>query len=79
MEGIPKALPALLYAHKVLSKAERIGAPIPAPVDPGGELGAVLLALVAHARAHGLDAEAALRAATDHLRASAMVAERGPV
>ena len=77
MEGIPKALPSLLYAHKVLSKAERIGAAVPVPadpatVDPDGELGAVLLALVAHARAHGIDAEAALRSATDRLRDDAI-------
>jgi tetrapyrrole methylase family protein / MazG family protein len=79
MDGIPKALPGLLYAHKVLSKAERIGAPLPGPVDPDGDLGTVLLGLVAHARAHGLDAEAAVRAATERLRASAMAheAERG--
>jgi len=76
MEGIPKALPGLLYAHKVLSKADRIGAPTPEPVDPEGELGAVLLGLVAHARAQGIDAEAALRAATDRLRAEAMDFER---
>ena len=72
MDGIPKALPSLLYAHKVLSKAERIGAETPAPVDPEGELGAALLGLVAHARATGIDAEAALRAATDRFRDVAM-------
>lgn len=76
MEGIPRALPGLLYAHKVLSKAERIGAPTPEPVDPEGELGAALLGLVAHARARGIDAEAALRAATGRLRAEAMAFER---
>ncbi|HEU5084685.1 MAG TPA: MazG family protein [Acidimicrobiales bacterium] len=77
MEGIPKALPGLLYAHKVLSKAERVGAELPAPVDPEGELGSVLLGLVAHARAAGIDAEAALRAATDRLRDAAMAHEAG--
>jgi len=75
MEGIPKALPGLLYAHKVLSKAERIGAPTPEPLDPEGELGTVLLGLVAHARSAGIDAEAALRAATDRLRGQAMAFE----
>lgn len=77
MDGIPKALPGLLYAHKVLSKAARIGAPIPEPADPQGELGAVLLGLVAHARAEGIDAEAALRAATERVRAAAMELEAG--
>jgi len=84
MEGIPKALPALLYAHKVLSKAERVGAAVPRPadpvaIDPDGELGSALLALVAHARARGIDAEAALRAATDRLRDAAVRHETGPV
>lgn len=71
MDGIPSALPGLLYAHKILSKAERIGAPVPEPVDPDGELGAVLLGLVANARRNGIDAEAALRAAADRVRAVA--------
>jgi tetrapyrrole methylase family protein / MazG family protein len=77
MEGIPKALPALLYAHKVLSKAERVGADLPpavdpAAVDPEGELGSALLALVVHARREGIDSEAALRRATDRVRDEAM-------
>ncbi len=77
LDGIPKALPSLLYAHKVLSKAERIGSPVPDPadpalVDPEGELGSALLALVAHARREGIDAESALRRATDRLRDAAM-------
>lgn len=68
MDGIPSGLPGLLYAHKILSKAERIGAPVPAPVDPEGELGSALLGLVAHARRNDLDAEAALRSAADRVR-----------
>lgn len=77
MDGIPVGLPSLLYAHKVLSKAERIGAPTPAPVEPAGELGGVLLGLVAHARETGVDAEAALRAAADGVRRRAREAEHG--
>lgn len=80
MDGIPAALPALLYAHKVISKADRIGAATPPPiapaaVDPAGELGSALLGLVAHAREHGLDAESALRSATDRLREQARAHE----
>ncbi len=75
MDGIPSTLPGLLYAHKVLSKAERIGAPTPPPVDPDGELGAAILALVAHARTAGIDAEAAVRSAADRVRDSARVHE----
>lgn len=72
MEGIPKSLPSLLYAHKVLSKAERVGVDLPAGVDPDGELGSALLGLVVHARRSGIDPEAALRRATDRLRDEAM-------
>lgn len=67
MDGIPSALPALLHAHKVLSKVERLGLEGPEPLDPAGELGAALLALVAHARATGLDAETELRRAATSL------------
>lgn len=75
MDGIPPGLPALAYAHKVLSKADRIGAETPAPVVPDGDLGDVLLGLVAHARAGGIDAEAALRSAVSRLRSTAMATE----
>lgn len=54
LEGIPATLPALAYADKVLG---RLG-----DTDIGGDdLGAQLLALVAEARAAGLDAEETLR------------------
>ena len=75
MDGIPSSLPALINAHKVLSKAERLGVPGPTPLAPDGDLGEVLLALVAHARAAGIDAEAALRRATAALRDEAMAQE----
>ncbi|WP_436793163.1 MazG nucleotide pyrophosphohydrolase domain-containing protein [Actinospongicola halichondriae] len=67
MDGIPVGLPGLLYAHKVLSKADRAGVEIPMPTDPAGELGSVLLGLVAHARANDIDAESAIRAAADRV------------
>ena len=54
-DGIPASLPALAYADKVL---KRLGDP--APVS-GDDLGTRLLALVAEARAAGVDAEEALR------------------
>ncbi|MDZ7675059.1 MAG: MazG nucleotide pyrophosphohydrolase domain-containing protein [Acidimicrobiales bacterium] len=76
MDGIPSTLPGLLYASKVLSKAGRVGVPGPDPADPGGELGAALLAIVAHARAEGLDAEAELRRAADELAREAQAVER---
>lgn len=60
IEGIPEALPALLYAGKVLARSQ-------APLDTGEDLGDRLLALVAEARAAGIDADLALkRAARRH-------------
>jgi XTP/dITP diphosphohydrolase len=58
-EGLPPGLPALLLADKVLDRAERAGAPVDVPES--GELGDRLLALVAEARAVGVDPEHALR------------------
>jgi len=75
-EGIPKALPALLYASKVLRKAETLGV-TPADVEPDGDVGDALLALVAAARAADVDPEEALRRAADRVRAVAQAAERG--
>ena len=58
VEGLPPGLPARLYADKVLDRLERAGS----PVEPAGEaLGDRLLALVAEARAAGVDPEQELR------------------
>jgi tetrapyrrole methylase family protein/MazG family protein len=72
-DGIPSSLPSLLYAHKVLRKAQSIGIDIalPDPLPAPGELGDALLALVAAARALDVDPEAALRVAATRLRARA--------
>lgn len=59
-DGIPSALPALLYADKVLERRERAGRPI-TPEPGSADLGERLLALVAEARATGVDPEQALR------------------
>ncbi|MBA2954198.1 hypothetical protein GON03_07685 [Nocardioides sp. MAH-18] len=57
-DGLPDTLPALLYADKVLDRLHRAGT----PADPDGtDLGDRLLALVAEARADGVDPEQALR------------------
>ncbi len=58
-EGIPRELPALTRAAKVLDRLERAGIAVP-PADPD-DLGDRLLALVAEARAAGEDPEQALR------------------
>jgi tetrapyrrole methylase family protein/MazG family protein len=73
-DGIPTALPSLLYADKVLRKAGDLGVAVePAAVD--GDVGEVLLALVAASRAAGVDPEVALRRAADRLRAAAAAKE----
>jgi XTP/dITP diphosphohydrolase len=59
-DGIPAALPALLYADKVLDRLERAGTPVPPP-DPDAGIGDALLAVVDQARAEGVDPEQALR------------------
>ena len=69
-EGLPPGLPALLYADKVLDRLGRAGTPPELPVgDEGddGDLGDRLLALVAQARAAGVDPEQALRDAVRRL------------
>ncbi len=64
--GLPPGLPALLYADKVLDRLAR--ADRPAAPDAGSpDLGERLLALVAEARADGVDPEQALRDAVRRL------------
>jgi XTP/dITP diphosphohydrolase len=59
VEGIPDALPALLYADKVLDRRTRAGSTEPELDD--ADLGDRLLALVMEARTSGIDPEQALR------------------
>ncbi len=60
LDGVPPTMGALARAQKILGRASRAGL----EVDSAGDgLGDRLLALVAEARAEGLDAEAELRAA----------------
>ena len=76
VEGIPESLPSLLYTHKLFSKAASVGldpgaadealARIERAVrllraDPRADLGPLLAAVVALARASGVDAESTLR------------------
>lgn len=58
--GIPAALPALLYADKLLDRLERAGRPVAVDAS-GSEIGERLLAVVADARVAGIDPEQALR------------------
>ena len=82
LDGIPQAMPALALASKVMGKAEKIGLIDPQdpdnaaiPVQSEAELGGLLLAIVAAARANGLDAERALREATRELQVEIRAAE----
>jgi XTP/dITP diphosphohydrolase len=66
LDGIPKALPSLMLADKIIGKAQGLG--VLSEHEPGGieigdedQLGALLLALVLAAKSKGLDAERALR------------------
>ena len=65
MDGIPAALPALLYAAKVQKKAIAIGLSAPAPVDHDAAseeaIGDLLFSVVALAQSLDIDAESALR------------------
>ncbi len=60
LHGIPASLPSLVAAEKVVARWERSGrGPLPSTGDDG--IGHELLALVARARAEGLDADTELR------------------
>ena len=66
LDGIPQSMPSLGLADKLLGKAGKLGLVDVAqqgaiPVDDEEELGGLLLAIVASAKANGLDAERALR------------------
>ncbi len=66
LDGVPLAQPALALADKLLSRAEKAPLVVPVPqadVPADADLGELLFATVAAARARGLDAEAELRAA----------------
>lgn len=72
MDGVPKEMPALARANKVIGKAEKAGIlnPLSQPAVPMSseeDLGRLLLAVVASARALKLDPERALRQATRSL------------
>jgi XTP/dITP diphosphohydrolase len=84
LEGVPETLPALAYAQKLLKRASRTAMPDGAaqPADAEAAFGEQLLAVVAAARAAGIDAEAALRRAAKRVRdrlarAEGLAASRG--
>ncbi|MDQ3325632.1 MAG: MazG family protein [Actinomycetota bacterium] len=74
LDGIPAALPALARADKMLGRVARSGLDVAVPADDDS-YGARLLALVAEARAAGVDPEAALRRTTSALADRIVAAE----
>jgi len=79
LEGIPLAMPSLALADKVLGRAASVGVrpeTTAVMVDDEEQLGEQLLAMVAAARAGGLDAERALRGAVRRVRERVEDAER---
>ena len=71
MDGLTDALPSLLWAHKVLRKADSTGHPWSPGSDPSfdaDDLGDQLLALVSVARSRDVDPETALRTSASRLR-----------
>ncbi|MBA4247962.1 MAG: nucleoside triphosphate pyrophosphohydrolase [Microbacterium sp.] len=79
LDGVAAGLPALQRADKLLGKAEGLGVAVPTPGDEPvadeAALGQQLLALVAQARAAGLDTERAMRGALRGLEQSIRDAE----
>jgi XTP/dITP diphosphohydrolase len=72
-EGLPKGLPALALVDKVIGKLDESPTPSKLVTEKTTEddLGDLLVAIVAAARANGLDAEAAARSAVRRLIAAA--------
>ncbi len=71
LDGIPKAMPALALANKVLGKADKLGLlddeSGPLAIDSEEQLGTLLLTIVTIARVAGFDSERALRTAVRDL------------
>ena len=68
LDGVPFGQPALALAAQLQRRAQRAGVPVdlaagPGTADDGAGIGAELFALVARARAEGLDPELELRSA----------------
>ena len=83
LDGIPPGMPALALAEKVIGRAEKLGVLEPdsvavVPLGDESELGGLLLAIVASAKAQGLDAERALRATVRGLQDEIREAEALP-
>lgn len=82
LDGIPQGMPALALADKLLGRAHKVGLVDKAQsgainVTEEDELGPLLLAVIASAKANGLDSERALRTALRQLQQEIRDAEAG--
>lgn len=80
LDGVPQGMPALALADKLLGRAHKVGLldatqPGAVNVQTEDELGPLLLAIVASAKANGLDSERALRSALRELQSEIRAAE----
>ncbi|MBO9626154.1 MAG: MazG family protein [Microbacterium sp.] len=78
LDGVPRGMPSLALAQKLLGRAGGVGVAASVPSGPPAseaELGDALLALVAAARENGWDAERALRERLRMLEADVRAAE----
>lgn len=80
LDGVPQGMPALALADKLLGRAHKVGLldatqPGAVNVQTEDELGPLLLAIVASAKANGLDSERALRSALRELQAEIRAVE----
>ncbi|MFT4157558.1 MAG: MazG nucleotide pyrophosphohydrolase domain-containing protein [Microbacterium sp.] len=78
LDGIPRGMPALALAQKMLGRVSHAPSDTQSTAPASeAELGEALLALVASARKHGWDAERALRERLRLLEEQVRVAETG--
>ncbi len=78
LDGVPMAQPALSLAAKLMGRVERSGIDVPVgEIDAQGEVGELLLQVVAHARTTGVEPEAALREAVRRYADRVRAAETG--
>jgi XTP/dITP diphosphohydrolase len=79
LDGVPRSMPSLALAQKLLGRAAAVGADAvgdrPLELSSEDDLGDALLALVVHARDRGWDAERALRSRLRDLEADVRDAE----
>ncbi|MCU1584826.1 MAG: nucleoside triphosphate pyrophosphohydrolase [Microbacteriaceae bacterium] len=80
LDGIPGGMPSLALADKLIGRAHKVGVldggdSASVPVEDEDQLGGLLLAIVASAKASGLDAERALRSTLRGLQDEIRVVE----